>query len=325
MFDKKVLVTGADGFLGRTVVRHLINAGYPVRGLVRSINENSPLKALDIELVCGDVINPQDLERAVPGCKIIMHLASIYRFYPWWDKDVSDIYEVNVGGTKNLLEASLRYNAERFIFTSSVAAMADKTSHYARSKLQAEEEVLKYCDRGSAALILSPGIIFGEGDYKPTPSGEIIVKFLNRQYPCYFEAHLSIADVDDVARAYVAAIEKGRPGAKYILCDSRQYTFQEIFSLLEDISQVRRPRTEIPYPLLLSFVYFDEMVSAFILNKKPLIPSEGLRFCNTPVRLDNSKAIAELGYTITPIRETLVKAVDWYKRNGYVKDAAVSP
>ncbi|MCX5713458.1 MAG: NAD-dependent epimerase/dehydratase family protein [Candidatus Omnitrophica bacterium] len=317
MPEKKVLVTGANGFLGQAVVRHLVSAGYSVRGLVRSLSEDCPLKGLNIEIVTGDVVNPEEMERAVSGCGIIMHLASIYSFYPWWEKSALRIYEVNVKGTKNLLEASLRKGVERFIFTGSVAAMADKTSHYARSKLMAEEEVLGFCARNLPALILSPGIIFGEGDYKPTPSGEMIVKFLNRQYPCYFEAGLPLADVEDVACAYVSAIEKGRIGARYFLCDNRKYTFGEIFGLLEEISKVKAPRLKIPYSLLLGFAYFDEVVSAFILRKKPLIPSEGLKFCHLPGEFDNSKAVEELGFRVTPIRETITRAVNWYKKNGY--------
>lgn len=317
MSDKKVLVTGANGFLGQAVVRHLLGAGYPVRALVRSADREGALKGLGVEIVRGDVVNAQEMDTAVLGCKIIMHLASSYEFYPWWDKKAERLYAVNVQGTKNLLEASLRHNAERFILTSSVAAAASKTSHYARSKLLAEQEVLKFAARGLQSLILSPGIIFGEGDYKPTPSGEIIVKFLNRRYPCYFKARLPLADVDDVAKAFVSAIEKGSPGVNYTLCDSRTYNFQEVFGLLEELSQVKAPRFEVPYPVLLGFSYADEVISAFILRKKPLIPSEGLKFCHLCGSLDNSRAVLDLGFMVTPIKETLAKAVNWYKNNGY--------
>jgi dihydroflavonol-4-reductase len=257
------------------------------------------------------------MEMAAAGCKVIMHLASVYQFYPWWLKETAQIYAVNVQGTKNLLEAALRNKTEKFIFTSSVAATADRTSHYARSKLQAEEEVLKFSQRGLSTLILSPGIIFGAGDSRPTPSGEIIVKFLRRQYPGYFAARLPVADVDDVARALLSAIEKGRPGANYILCAGRQYTLKEIFSLLEEISQVRAPRVRLPYILLVAFAYFDEAVRVFIAKKQPLIPSEGLQFCHYVGEFDSSPAARDLGYTAIPLRETLVKAVNWYKQNGY--------
>jgi dihydroflavonol-4-reductase len=335
----EVLVTGASGFLGSAVVRHLINAGYSVRAMIRKEREGRKLKGLNnIELVKGDITHPYAVEKAMDGCKIVFHLASVYTFYPWWEREAKGLYKINVEGTRNLLTVALRHKVERFIFTSSVASVGkrfddkpsdeevifnlwDAASHYTRSKLLAEYEVLKFCARGLPALILNPAIIIGEGDYKPTPSGEIIVKFLNRCYPCYFEAVLSVADVDDVARAHIAAIKNGRIGERYILCNKESYTLKEIFKLLEEISGVKAPRIRISYPLLLSFIYIDEALSYFFLKKKPLIPSEGVKFCRTSIKFDNSKAVKELDYTTTSIKETLVKAINWYRENGYIKGA----
>jgi len=334
----KVLVTGASGFLGAALVRHLIAAGYPVRALIRKESEKSLLKGLDVEIVKGDVIHPQAVDRAVNGCKVIFHLASIYAFYPWWEREARSLYKINVGGTRNVLAAALKHKAEKFIFTSSVASIGKRpdakpgneetvfnvwraASHYARSKLLAEYEVLKFCERGLHALILNPAVIIGEGDYKPTPSGEIIVKFLNRRYLFYFDAVLSVADVDDVARAHIAAIKKGRIGERYILCDKEAYTMRKFLKLLEEVSGVEAPRMSLPYPLLLSFIYAEEAFSYFILKKKPLFPSEGIKFCHLSLKFDNSKAVKELGYTSTPFKETLKKAVVWYRDNGYIKNA----
>lgn len=334
----RVLVTGANGFLGSAVVRHLINAGYSVRAMVRKESKRGILEGLNVEKIEGDIAHPQAVEMAINGCKIVFHLASVYTFYPWWQKKAKDLYKINVDGTRNLLACALRHKVDKFIFTSSVASIGKRlngkpsneetifnlwytTSHYARSKLLAEYEVLKFCARGLPALVLNPAIIIGAGDYKPTPSGEIIVKFLNRFYPCYFDAAISIADADDVAKAHVAAINGGRIGERYILCNKEFYRLEEFFKLLEEISGVKAPRIKIPYPFLLCFIYIDELLSYLILKKKPLMPNEGTKYCKMSIKFDNSKAIRELGYTTTPIKETLTKAINWYRENGYIKNA----
>lgn len=336
-----VLVTGANGFLGSAVLRHLMGAGYSVRVLLREGSEESIIKGLNIEIVRGDILDSHVLEKAVEGCKIVLHLAFVYMFYPWWKREVKDIYKTNVEGTKNLLTVSLKHRVEKFIFTSSVASIGRRAngkpsneetvfnlwrsaSHYAKSKLLAEEEVLKFCTKGLPAVILNPAIVIGERDYKPTPSGEVIVKFLNRRYPFYFEATWSIADVDDVARAHISAIIKGQSGERYILCNKKSYTIGEIFKLLEEISGIKAPRIKIPYTLLLSFVYIEEALSYLIRKTKPLMSSEGVKFCKMSIKFDNSKAVRELDYTTTSLRNTLTKAVTWYRENGYIKNAQIN-
>ncbi len=334
----KIFVTGANGFLGSAVVRHLINAGYPVRAFVRRSSNLKLLDGFDIEIARGDVRDFEAVNKAMDGCGVVFHLASVYEFYPWWQRRAKSIYETNLEGAKNVLKAALRHNIERCVFTSSIVSigkspdgqLSDETtefnfwqnsSHYARSKVLAEQEVFKAIARGLAAVILNPAILIGQRDYKPTPSGEMIVKFLNESYPFYFKALMAFADVDDVARTHVAAIEKGRVGQRYILCGKKAYSLKEFFELLEEITGVPAPRKKIPYPMLLSFLYVDEVLSYFVFKKKPLMPSEGTKFCRMSLKFDNSKAVRELGYKQTPFKETLTKAVNWYKENGYVKNA----
>ncbi len=275
------------------------------------------------------------VEKAVQGCSIVFNLASLYAFYPFWIKDPKAIYKINVAGTVNMLEASLKYGIKKFIHTSTIATIGVKpdgspsdentgfehhgASHYARSKYLAEQEVLKFCQRGLPAVILNPAIVIGERDHKPTPSGDVIVKFLNKKYPGYFDALWSVADADDVARAHIAAAERGRTGERYILSNARHYTLKEIFQLLEKITGIKAPRLKIPYGLLLGFAYLEEMISHFIFRRKPLMATEGVKFCRTSVTYDNSKAVRELGFTSTPFEETLAKAVAWYRKNAYVE------
>ncbi len=316
----KVLVTGGTGFIGSAVVRHLLAANHEVRILARSKKKTFLLKGLDVEIVEGDIIYPEDIEKAIRDCTVLFNLASSYTFYPFWEKKAEALYKINVQGTINTLNVALKNKIERFIHTGTIATI-DKglTSHYARSKYLAEQEILKFYQKGLSTIILNPAIVIGERDYKPTPSGEIIVKFLNKKYPGYFDTTWAVADVDDVARAHVAAIERGRAAEKYTLCNKRHYSMKEIFELLEEVSGVKAPGIKIPYLLLSSFAYIEELLSYCILKKKPLMPTDGVKFCRMSGTHDNSKAVNELGYTETPIKETLTKAVGWYEDNGYIK------
>jgi dihydroflavonol-4-reductase len=239
-----------------------------------------------------------------------------------------------------VLEAALRSKVERLIHTSTIATISKRkdglpsdeesgfdfkrASHYARSKYLAEQEVFKFIKRGLPAVILNPAIVIGERDYKPTPSGEAIVKFLNRRYPAYFQAVWSVADVDDVAEAHIASAKLGKIGSRYIVCNKEHYTLKKIFGLLEKITGIKAPRVKIPYPLLLGFIYPEEYLSYRFFKKKPLMSTEAVKFCRTSTVYSNSKAVSELGLVSTPIKDTLLKAVNWYLENGYVKHRSKS-
>lgn len=331
----KVLVSGGTGFLGSALVRHLIANHYDVRILARHKKNRFSVEGLDVEIVDGDIIYPDSVEKAMRGCSVVFDLAAIYTFYPFWEKEAKALYKVNVQGTINMLNAALKHKVDRFIHTSTIATIGRcpsgkpsdedtefdfrNASHYARSKYLAEQEVMKFCKMGLPAVILNPGIVIGERDYKPTPSGEVIVKFLNRMYPAYFNTTWTIADADDVAKAHITAIKNGRIGERYILCNKTPHTLREIFMLLEKISGVSAPRIKIPYPLLYIFTHIDEFVSYRLLKKKPIMPTEGVKFCRFAAIYDNSRATKELSYMPTPIQETLLKAVRWYRMNGYVE------
>jgi dihydroflavonol-4-reductase len=331
----KVLVTGGTGFIGSTLVRHLLAAKYEVRVLARQRKDSFLLENLPLEVVNGDVTNLRAVEKAVEGCSVVFNLASLYAFYPFWVKEPKAIYKINVIGTVHMLEASLKYGVKRFIHTSTIATLnarsgpgpADEStgfesrgaSHYARSKYLAEQEVMKFCQKGLPAVILNPAIVIGERDHKPTPSGDVIVKFLNKKYPGYFDSLWSVADADDVARAHLAAMEGGRAGERYILANSKHATLKEIFQLLEKITGIKAPRLRIPYGLLFAVTYLDEMFSHFLFRKKPLMPTEGVKFCKMSAKYNNSKAVLELGYTPTPFEKTLEKAAAWYRKNAYVE------
>jgi len=328
-------VTGATGFIGSAIVRHLIAAHYDVRILARTKRNQFLLDGLDVDIASGNVTSPVAVDAAMKGCSVVMDVASVYAFYPFWEKEAKAMYRINVQGTKNMLNAAVKNRIKRYIHTSTIATIGKckngkpstentpvdikRAGHYARSKYLAEQEVLKYCQNGLPGIILNPAIVIGQRDYKPTPSGEIIVKFLNQSYPGYFDTTWSVADVDDVAKAHVSAITKGRVGERYILCNKKHPTMKEMFHSLEEVSNVKAPGIKIPYWLLSIFIYTEEFLACKILKRKPLLPTEGVKFCRSSIVYDHSKAVKELGYTETPFKETLIKAVRWYRKNSYIE------
>lgn len=332
----KVLVTGATGFLGSALVRVLLKRGEEVHILARQKGPEFPnLAGLPVIAHHGEIQSLTSLREAMRGMDVVFHAAAVYQFYPWWRKKEPAIYKINVQGTRNILFCAREAGVKKLIYTSSIITIGRSpkdvcsneqtffspeqlTSHYARSKREAEGLVLDAARKGFPAVIVNPGIVMGERDNKPTPSGEIIVKFLNRNYPGYFDSLWCVADVDDVAEGHVLASEKGRVGERYILCDQEHYSMEEIFKLLEKISGVPRPRLKFPFSLIKAFACTDEWLAQFIRHK-PLMPTEGLEFCRSNLRCDPSKAVRELGYRMTSIETTLEKAVKWYRDCHYAK------
>lgn len=332
----RVLVTGATGFVGSALVRALLKRGDEVHVLVRQRGPNFPnLEGLAIKPHHGDVQYSESLKEALRGIDILYHAAAVYQFFPWWKKKVPAIDKINIEGTRNVLEAAKRTNVRCLVYTSSVITIGKSKgeelsneetpyqegqfkSHYARTKYEAERLVLEEARKGLPAIVVNPGIVIGERDSKPTPSGEVVIKFLKGIYPGYFDAIWCTADADDVAQGHIAAAEKGSVGDRYILCNREHYTLKQLFKMLEKISGVKMPWIYIPYPALLAFVYVDEWSCRFIPHR-PLLSSEGLNFCRSFLRCDNSKAVRELGYRTTPIEQTLEKAVKWYRDHGYVE------
>lgn len=332
----KVLVTGATGFVGSALVRALLKHGEEVHILVRQKGPDYPnLEGLPLHAHHGDIQSVESLRNAMRGVDIVYHAAAVYQFYPWWRKKEPAIYKINVQGTQNILSCAEALGIKKLVYTSSIITIGKNprnhlsneetpfseeqlVSHYARSKYEAEALVLAAARKGFPAVVVNPGVVVGARDHKPTPSGEIIVKFLNRRYPAYFDADWCFADVDDVAMGHILACQKGRVGERYILCNAQSSSMDEIFKWLEKISGVPRPRVKLPFPLIQAIAYADEWSAQFIKHKS-LMPTEGLEFCKSGLRCDNAKAVRELGYAPTPIEVSLEKAVTWYRENGYVR------
>jgi dihydroflavonol-4-reductase len=327
----KTLVTGGTGFVGANVVRILLQQGTEVRALVRPRSDTRNLDGLDVELVAGDLRDRASLDAALKGCDMLYHVAAMYAL---WTPNRQDVYDTNVTGTVNLLEAAGMAGVLKVIYTSSVATIGlpkdgtpgteevplraeDMVSDYKRSKYLAEQEVLKYVQRGLPVVIVNPSFPVGPWDVKPTPSGQMIVNFLRGKIPAYVDTGLNVVDVEDVAIGHVRAAEKGRIGERYIL-GHVNLTLPELFQLLERVSGIKAPRIRIPYGVAYCSACVSEVVARTITHKPPFVTLAGVRLSRKRMFFDASKAVRELGVPQTPAVVALSKAVQWFRHHGYV-------
>jgi dihydroflavonol-4-reductase len=326
------LVTGATGFLGSHVARQLVAAGDSVRVLVRSTSNAQSLDGFDAVRVVGDLRDRESLERAMKGVRRVFHVAADYRL---WTANPNEIYEANVEGTRLILEVAAQAGVERFVYTSTVATIAvsgdsaalpsERThatigqmiGHYKRSKFMAELEAMKAAASGVPVIIVNPTAPVGPGDWKPTPTGRIIVDFLNGKMPAYVDTGLNFVAVEDCAAGHLLAAEKGRIGERYIL-GARNMTLKQILEALAVISGRRAPRIRLPHAVALAAGYADEFYSRLV-GREPRIPIEGVKMSRHRMFVRSDKAERELGYRPGAIEPALERAVRWYGERGYLR------
>jgi len=331
------LVTGATGFVGQHLARLLVGRGQRVRVLVRPASQPAAagrlraLEGLAAERVECDLRDAASLAAALRDVCQVFHVAADYRL---WARDPREIYESNVSGTRNLLEAARAAGVELFVYTSTVATIAvprqgelpsestqaslgEMIGHYKRSKFLAEQEALRAAADGLPVVIVNPTAPVGPGDWKPTPTGRIILDFLCGRMPAYVDTGLNVVPVEDVAAGHLLAAERGRVGERYIL-GGRNMTLKEILDALAAIAERPAPRLRLPHALALAAGYADHCV-ARLLGREPQIPLEGVRMARHKMWVDGSKATRELGFRAGSVEGALERAVRWYEANGYVK------
>jgi len=323
------LVTGAAGFLGSHVARQLVARGDEVRVLLRASSTNRAIADLSLEYVTGDLRDPASLERAMKGVKRVFHVAADYRL---WAKRSREIYESNVGGTKNLLEAAKRAGVEQLIYTSTVATIAvdrpqlpneftgtaleEMVGHYKRSKWMAEKEAFNAAKSGLPVIIVMPTTPVGPWDWKPTPTGKIILDFLNGKMPGYVETGLNFVGVEECAAGHLLVAEKGKVGERYLL-GGENLTLKAMLDMLAKITGLRAPGLKIPHGLALGVAYANTVFSR-LLGREPGIPIEGVKIARHMMFVDCSRAQRELGFKSGPVAAALERAVRWYEANGYI-------
>jgi len=328
----RVCVTGGNGFLGSRIVRALQEHGYEVVALVGADLDSGNLEGVDVERRDLDLLDPGSVHKALDGGELLVHNAACYSF---WEPDAQYIYRVNVRGTRHVLDAARDHGYRRIVYTSSTATLTPSLDreleseeglldlrrfhgHYKCSKMLAEIAVLREMARGLPGMIVHPTAVIGPGDRRPTPSGGIVLHFINGRMKVYADTALNLVDVDDVARGHVLALERGELGERYIL-GGENSGLGEVAGLLSELTGIAAPRVAIPAGLLGVAGRVGEWLADHVTHRTPLVDRESTLHAlrNRPV--DSSKAVRELGYNWRPMRVTLARAVEWFVENGYCK------
>jgi dihydroflavonol-4-reductase len=324
-------VTGATGFVGSHVARALADQGADLRLLVRASSDLRNIEDLKAERVIGDLRDPASIEKPMQGCDVVFHVAADYRL---WVRDPEEMYRANVEGTRAILEAARKNNVRRVVYTSSVATVgftgnghpADENSPvslnnmigpYKRSKFMAEQVAMDAAHSGMDVVVVNPTTPVGERDIKPTPTGRIVVDFLKKKFPAYVDTGLNLVDVIECASGHISALEKGKRGERYIL-GGENLTLKQILDKLATITGLSSPKVKVPYVMALATGVVDEMITGRILGREPRATIDAVRMGRKKMFVTSGKAERELGWKSLPVDRALRRAVDWFRRNGYV-------
>lgn len=311
--------------MGWHVARLLEERGHKVRALTRP---GSRLRELEAETVTGDLRDAASLGAATEGCGVVFHVAADYRL---WAPRPDEMYRTNVDGTRNLLDAARRAGVERVVYTSTVGcigipsdapgdesspvSLADMTGPYKRSKFLAEQVALEEAKSGFPVVVVNPTAPVGDHDFKPTPTGKIILDFLRGKMPAFVDTGLNLVDVRDVAAGHLAALENGRPGERYIL-GRENLTLEQILERLAGVSGLEAPGRRIPYGV----AYAAGVAStawAAVTGREPRVPLDAVRMARRKMFVKHDKAARDLGYSPGPVEDALGRAVGWFRANGY--------
>jgi dihydroflavonol-4-reductase len=326
----KCFVTGATGFLGSHVARQLLANGAHLRLLVRATSRTDNIDDLLAERVLGDLRDPATLKKGMSGCECVFHVAADYRL---WARNGQELYDSNVEGTRNVLQAARDTGIRRVIYTSSVATMgfgnngrltdertpvtiANMIGDYKRSKFMAEQLVIEAAQAGQNVVMVNPTTPIGERDIKPTPTGRIVVDFLRRKFPAYVDTGLNLVDVVDCAQGHLLAMEKAIPGERYIL-GGENLTLKQILDKLAAITGLPSPKVKLPYAMAYATGVVDTLVTGTIRKREPRVTLDSVRMGRKKMFVTSAKAERELGWNPRPVDVALRRAAEWFQANGY--------
>ncbi len=335
-----IFLTGATGFVGSHVAHTYAAAGAHLRLLTRSTSNNSIFSELpaDTEHVVGDLRDPQSFAKSLQGCDALVHVAADYRL---WVPDPAAMYKANVDGTRDLLRLAREARIPKIVYTSSVATMgfqsdativnedtpvslSDMIGHYKRSKFLAEQEAIMAAQNGQHVIILNPTTPIGSKDRKPTPTGRIVVDFLNRNFPAYVDTGLNLVDVEEVARMHLVALTRGTPGERYIL-GGENLTLKQILDRMSAITGLPSPKHKVPHAVAMAYAFFDETVTGKLRGKEPRATVEAVRMGRKIMFASSARAERDLGFEVRPVYHALRTAIDWFIANGYAPPPPAVP
>jgi len=328
----KTLITGGNGFVGSALARKLVEEGEEVRVTIRRESNTKNLEGLSVEKVYADIRDEAAISRAINGCERLYHTAALYKV---WLPDEGELHQVNIEGTRTVLNAALRQGVEKAVFTSSIAALGITANGepsdegvtfnlwgtklpYEISKYESEQVAWGFVKQGLPLVVVRPSLVLGDRDIYPTPSGQLVLDVLHGRYLFYLEGGINLVDINDVTAGHIAAMERGKTGESYNLGNNQNnLSLRELFSLIGEAGGVSFPRVKIPYPLALLYSHLSLLAANHLTHKPPLLAPGALQILHLFKKMDSTKAIRELGLPQTPLKETIERTVDWYRENGY--------
>jgi dihydroflavonol-4-reductase len=325
----RLFITGATGFVGSHVARLAAAQGAELRLLARKTSNTANLP-VEADVVVGDLREPAAFASALQGCDALIHVAADYRL---WVPNPVEMYKANVEGTRELLRLAREAGVPRVVYTSSVATMgfktdgtivdeatpvseADMIGHYKRSKWMAEQVAIEAARAGQCVMVLNPTTPIGAMDTKPTPTGRIVVDFLNKNFPAYVETGLNLVDVEEIARVHLVAMARGNPGERYIL-GGENLTLKQILDRLATVTGLPSPKHKVPHAVAMAFAFFDETITGKLRGKEPRATVEAVRMGKKMMFASSAKAERELGFVVRPVEGALRAACAWFVANGY--------
>jgi len=327
-----ILVSGASGFVGAAVVRQLLKAGERVRVLLRPDSSRKTIEGLDVDVVIGDLLDPHSLKAPLQGCTGLFHVAADYRL---WTRDPAAMFKANVDGTAAIIQSAIDASVKRIVYTSSVATLGilengvadestavtfeDMIGPYKQSKYLAEQKVVSMVqDDNAPVVIVNPSTPIGPFDVRPTPTGRIVVEAASNRMPAFVDTGLNVVHVDDVALGHVLAFKNGKIGERYIL-GGDDLELKQLLAMIANTVGAEPPTMCIPRKLLYPLAYAVEAWTRLVGGNDPFITVDGLRMARKKMFFSSEKAKLELGYQPRPASHAITDAVDWFKKEGYLR------
>ena len=326
----KTLVTGGAGFIGSNLVRQLLDKNESVR-VLHLPNENlANLKGLNVELVEGDVLDKQAIDRVMKGCDKVYHLAAIYAI---WMAEPRKMMDVNVEGSRIVFDACLKHQVKKVVFTSSLVRFAGQGKAkvcnedssfmmgrsgdaYCISKYKSHELAEFYAkEKNLNITIVNPALPVGPGDIGPTPTGKYLQFSLTAPFIPYTNDLTNVADVRDIAKGHILAMQKGKQGRSYILGHECNIRMKTLLGYCLELNRRKIPLIEVPALAMQMAGIAMQLNSIFITRKAPLLTYEAIRANQMGLAAECSRAINELGYSCRPVKESIKDALDWFRQH----------
>ena len=329
----RVVVTGATGFIGSAVTRALLRRGVEVVALIEPGAVTSNLDGLAVERREVDVTDERQLDGVFDGTRYCFHLAAKFGF---WAPDPSSFSTVNVHGTRHVVRRAAEAGVERIVYTSTVATLglgsttagrpaneddvadlAHLYGDYKRTKYVAEHEVLRLAAQGAPVVLVLPTMPQGPFDHRPTPSGKVVLDFLNGRMPGYVDTSMNVAHVDDLAEGHLLALERGRQGHSYI-CGGDNITMAQLLETLATVTGLPSAQRRFPSAFSMIAGYSSQFLEGRLLHREPHVPLEAAQMSMTKMTFDDARAREELGYVSRPAAQALYDSARWFVSNHYV-------